>query len=116
MQSVMLADVQLSEAPEDVLTVNAARDGFIFIAPFGDGWYRVIAWDRRRELPDDAPVELEEIREITWRVLGTDHGMHDPRWMSRFHSDERQVPHYRVGRVFLAGDAAHVTPQPAVRA
>src|SRR5215212_3554653 len=106
-QSVMLADVQLSEAPEDVLTVNAARDGFIFIAPFGDGWYRVIAWDRRRELPDHAPVELEEIREIAWRVLGTDYGMHDPRWMSRFHSDERQVPHYRVGRVFLAGDAAH---------
>ena len=28
--------------------------------------------------------------------------------MSRFHSDERQVPNYRVGRVFLAGDAAHV--------
>jgi hypothetical protein len=33
--------------------------------------------------------------------------MHDPRWLSRFHSDERQVPRYRVGRVFLAGDAAH---------
>jgi hypothetical protein len=28
--------------------------------------------------------------------------------MSRFHSDERQVPRYRVGRVFLAGDAAHI--------
>jgi hypothetical protein len=27
--------------------------------------------------------------------------------MSRFHSDERQVPRYRVARVFLAGDAAH---------
>jgi 2-polyprenyl-6-methoxyphenol hydroxylase-like FAD-dependent oxidoreductase len=36
------------------------------------------------------------------------HGMHDPRWISRFHSDERQVPRYRAGRVFLAGDAAHV--------
>src|SRR5215210_1626756 len=107
-QSVMLADVRLGEAPEDVLTVNAVGDGFVFVAPFGDGWYRVIAWDRRRELPDDAPVELEEIREITLRVLGTDYGMHDPRWMSRFHSDERQIPHYRVGRVFLAGDAAHV--------
>ena len=33
--------------------------------------------------------------------------MHDPRFLSRFHSDERQVPTYRVGRVFLAGDAAH---------
>ena len=28
--------------------------------------------------------------------------------MSRFHNDERQVSQYRVGRVFLAGDAAHV--------
>ena len=107
-QSVMLADVQLSKAPEEVLTVNAAGDDFSFLAPFGDGWYRVIVWDRRRQLPDDAPVELDEIREITQRVLGTDYGMHDPRWMSRFHSDERQVTHYRVGRVFLAGDAAHV--------
>jgi 2-polyprenyl-6-methoxyphenol hydroxylase-like FAD-dependent oxidoreductase len=107
-QSVMLADVQLSEAPEEVLTVNAAGDGFSFLAPFGDGWYRVIAWDRRRQLPDDAPVELEEVRDITQRVLGTDYGMHNPRWMSRFHSDERQVTKYRVGRVFLAGDAAHV--------
>ena len=34
--------------------------------------------------------------------------MRDARWMSRFHSDERQVPRYRVGRVLLAGDAAHV--------
>jgi hypothetical protein len=34
--------------------------------------------------------------------------MHDARWTSRFHSDERQVPSYRCGRVFLAGDAAHV--------
>ena len=107
-QSVMLADVQLGEAPEEVLTVNATGDGFSFLAPFGDGWFRVIAWDRRRQLPDDAPVELDEIRDITQRVLGTDYGMHNPRWMSRFHSDERQVTKYRVGRVFLAGDAAHV--------
>lgn len=34
--------------------------------------------------------------------------MHDLRWISRFHSDERQVPRYRDRRVFLAGDAAHV--------
>ncbi|HEX6498765.1 MAG TPA: FAD-dependent monooxygenase [Micromonosporaceae bacterium] len=108
LQSIMLADVRLTDAPEDVLAVNAVGDGFAFIAPFGDGWYRVFAWDRRRQRPDTAPVDLAEIRDVTIRALGTDFGMHDPRWMSRFHSDERQVPRYRVGRVFLAGDAAHV--------
>jgi 2-polyprenyl-6-methoxyphenol hydroxylase-like FAD-dependent oxidoreductase len=107
-RSVMLADVRMSAPPAEVLTVNGGRDGFAFVAPFGDGWYRVIAWDRNRQLPDDAPVELDEIRTVTRAALGTDFGMHDARWLSRFHSDERQVPRYRVGRVFLAGDAAHV--------
>jgi 2-polyprenyl-6-methoxyphenol hydroxylase-like FAD-dependent oxidoreductase len=107
-RSVMLADVKLADAPTDTLTVNAAGDAFGFLAPFGDGWYRVIAWDKHHPLPDDAPVDLDELRATMRRALGTDFGMHDPRWTSRFHSDERQVPQYRSGRVFLAGDAAHV--------
>jgi 2-polyprenyl-6-methoxyphenol hydroxylase-like FAD-dependent oxidoreductase len=106
-KSIMLADVRLSTPPRDVLTVNAGGDVFAFIAPFGDGWYRVFAWNRCHQVGDNAPVELEEIRQVIRRALGTDFGMHDPRWLTRFHSDERQVPRYRVGRVFLAGDAAH---------
>jgi hypothetical protein len=106
-KSVMLADVRLSSPPREVLWLNAYDDGFAFVAPFGDGWYRVIAWNRLHQVGDAAPVELAEIREVTRRALGSDLGMHDPRWLSRFHSDERQVPRYRVGRVFLAGDAAH---------
>ncbi|GAA2444484.1 FAD-dependent monooxygenase [Actinomadura vinacea] len=107
-RSLMLADVRLTEAPTEVLTANASGDAFAFVVPFGDGWYRVIAWNRRHQLPDSEPASMEEIREVTRRALGTDFGMHDPRWTSRFHSDERQVPRYRVGRVFLAGDAAHI--------
>ena len=107
LRSIMLADVRLAEVPPQLLTVNGVGDGFAFLAPFGDGWYRVFAWDRRHQVPDDAPLTLEEIAEVTRRALGSDYGMHDPRWMSRFHSDERQVPQYRSGRVFLAGDAAH---------
>jgi len=108
LKSIMLADVRLTDAPAGVLAVNAVGDCFAFVAPFGDGWFRVFAWDRRNQQPDSAPLDFAEIREVTRRALGTDFGMHDPRWMSRFHSDERQVPQYRVGRVFLAGDAAHV--------
>jgi len=108
LRSVMLADVRLAEEPEDLLSISSTDAGLSFLAPFGDGWYRVIAWDRRRQLPDDAPVTLDEVRDIVRRTRHTDYGMHDARWMSRFHSDERQVERYRAGRVFLAGDAAHV--------
>ncbi|MFD3997962.1 FAD-dependent monooxygenase [Streptomyces sp. NPDC058583] len=107
-RSLVLADVRLREEPADAFSVSGSGDTFAFLAPFGDGWYRVMGWSRTRQVPDTEPVDLDEVREITRRALGTDLGMHDPRWISRFHSDERQVPSYRVGRVFLAGDAAHV--------
>lgn len=107
-RSIMLADVRLRDGGEEVIRVNAVRGCFAFVAPFGDGWFRVFAWDRSNERPATDPVEFAEIREVTRRALGTDLGMHDPRWLSRFQSDERQVPRYQVGRVFLAGDAAHV--------
>ncbi|MDN3022852.1 FAD-dependent monooxygenase [Streptomyces sp. S.PB5] len=107
-KSLFLADVRLAEPPEGVLTVDGSGDSFAMIASFGDGWYRVMGWNRRHEVPDSAPIDLDEIKEVTRRALGTDYGMHDARWLSRFHSDERQAPRYRVGRVFLAGDAAHV--------
>ncbi|MEU2287998.1 FAD-dependent monooxygenase [Streptomyces sp. NPDC013178] len=107
-RSVVLADVRLAEEPETLLTVNAVRDAFAFLVPFGDGYYRVICWYRGRDVPDDEPVGLDEVKEVTRLALGRDFGMHDARWLSRFHSDERQAPAYRVGRVFLAGDAAHV--------
>ena len=107
-RSVMLADVRLSDPPPGLLTFNANGHGLFFVVPFGDGWFRVIARDPARDLPDDAPVDIPEIAELARRVVGTDFGMQEARWTSRFHSDERQVRRYRVGGVFLAGDAAHV--------
>ncbi|MFI9262312.1 FAD-dependent monooxygenase [Streptomyces sioyaensis] len=107
-RSLVLADVRLAQEPDSPFTVNATGEAFALIGSFGDGWYRVIGWNRRHQAGDDAPVDLDEVREIARLALGGDYGMHDARWISRFHSDERQVPEYRVGRVFLAGDAAHV--------
>ncbi|QPP07160.1 NAD-binding protein [Streptomyces bathyalis] len=107
-RSIVLADVRLSDPPDTPFLVNATEDAFALIASFGGGWYRVMGWNRHRQRPDGESAGLEEVRELTLNALGSDHGMHDPRWISRFHSDERQAPRYTVGRVFLAGDAAHV--------
>ncbi|MFC7309985.1 FAD-dependent oxidoreductase [Streptomyces monticola] len=111
--SIVLADVLLSEEPDLTVAVNGSGNAFAFIIPFGDGYWRVGGWDRRRaDIPDSAPTSLDELKDITRRAFGSDYGMHDARWLSRFHSDERQVRQYRTGRVFLAGDAAH-THSPA---
>ncbi len=106
-RSIMLADVRFAQPPADVLAVRGVGEAFAFIAPFGDGWHRVFCWNRRHQVPSDAPLELAEIRKVLLKTFGTDFGLIETRWLSRFQSDERQAPTYRVGRVFLAGDAAH---------
>jgi 2-polyprenyl-6-methoxyphenol hydroxylase-like FAD-dependent oxidoreductase len=110
LKSVMLGDVRFADGPREVLTVNANRSGLAFLVPFGDGYHRVIGWnsDPERQLSEDDPADLEELRGVLKSVLGTDFGLRDARWTGRFHSDERQAPQYRAGRVLLAGDAAHV--------
>ncbi|WP_434588549.1 FAD-dependent oxidoreductase [Streptomyces sp. A5-4] len=112
-KSIVMADVLLEQEPSRSVAVRGVGDAFGFVIPFGDGYWRVGGWDRTSgDVPDSAPTDFEELRSIVARAFGSDFGMHDARWLSRFHSDERQVPSYRVGRALLAGDAAH-THSPA---
>jgi 3-(3-hydroxy-phenyl)propionate hydroxylase len=57
----------------------------------------------------DEPT-LADLRAALIRVDGTDHGVHSPRFISRFTDMTRQAVSYRAGRVLVAGDAAHVHP------
>jgi len=59
-------------------------------------------------VPLAEPVTLAEMQDAFRRIAGSDLGMGRPRWSTRFLSERRQAARYRVGRVFLAGDAAHV--------
>jgi 2-polyprenyl-6-methoxyphenol hydroxylase-like FAD-dependent oxidoreductase len=106
--SVMAADVRLHTEPPDELIGLARGPGLALLAPFGDGWYRVMAWDRRRPAPAGDAIGLDEVRLAIRQVLGTDYGLYDARWLARLGCEERLARGFGDGRVFLAGDAAHV--------
>jgi 2-polyprenyl-6-methoxyphenol hydroxylase-like FAD-dependent oxidoreductase len=84
-------------------------DSQVFYGPFREG-RGLISGQRdpsHGPPPDDAEPSLTEIQAMldTHTPGGT---MSDVTWKAYFHCDLRQADLYAVGRVFLAGDAAHV--------
>ena len=109
----LLGEVELTAAPETVAAVVAdvRRTQLRFgVGPAGDGTYRVVVPAASVAGDRSVPPTLDEVRQQLRAFAGTDFGAHAPRWLSRFGDGTRQAERYRVGRVLLAGDAAHVHP------
>jgi 2-polyprenyl-6-methoxyphenol hydroxylase-like FAD-dependent oxidoreductase len=81
--------------------------GALISVPVRGGRHRIAGVDAHHNGAAD-PFTLEALRETTIRVAGSDFGMHDPGWLSRFGNATRVARTYRSGRVLLAGDAAHM--------
>jgi 3-(3-hydroxy-phenyl)propionate hydroxylase len=61
-----------------------------------------------RQVGSASEPTLSDISEALVSIYGTDYGIHNPTWISRFTDMTRQATAYRDRRVLLAGDAAHV--------
>lgn len=79
------------------------------VGPLG-GSYRVVVPAAGVSADRTVPPTLDEVKERLRVIAGTDFGVHSPLWISRFNDSTRLAEHYRVDRVLLAGDAAHIHP------
>ncbi|HVV87363.1 MAG TPA: FAD-dependent oxidoreductase [Kofleriaceae bacterium] len=73
-----------------------------------EGEQRVRVVSVEREVRKGDTPTVDELRAALVAVHGTDFGIHDVTWISRFSDAARQAAAYRSGRVLLAGDAAHI--------
>ena len=103
-RSNLIAEVELTEEPPQGVRHDAA--GVHGLHRMEDGTVRVVVTEQQIG-PGGEPT-LRDLSEALTSVFGTDFGVHDPTWISRFTDTTRQAAAYRVGRVLLAGDAAHV--------
>jgi 2-polyprenyl-6-methoxyphenol hydroxylase-like FAD-dependent oxidoreductase len=82
-------------------------DGMFTVFPLpGSSQWRIFAAE---DGGTASPVSLELFRRLFRERTGdATTTLSNPTWMSNFTINRRMVDRYRVGRVFLAGDAAHV--------
>ncbi|MGH8778833.1 FAD-dependent monooxygenase [Paraburkholderia sp.] len=104
----LLADVELDDPPRRPVRLERHEAGLVTVLQLQRGWFRLVLTVRERLAEPGSPLTFEELRTTVNKIAGTDFGMHGPRWLSSFTDANRQADQYRVGRVFLAGDAAHI--------
>jgi 2-polyprenyl-6-methoxyphenol hydroxylase-like FAD-dependent oxidoreductase len=83
--------------------------GGVWVIP-RPGYARVMTRELTPPADPDAPVTLDQLAAAVRYVLGREVALSRPRWLTRFGNAARLAEQYRAGRVFLAGDAAHVHP------
>jgi 2-polyprenyl-6-methoxyphenol hydroxylase-like FAD-dependent oxidoreductase len=104
----ILADVVLDAPPVQPLVSMVNEAGALLVAPLGDGVHHRVVVDAPLVVALSEPVSLVELAATAARIARTNYRPRDPIWLSRFTDETRLAEHYRKGRIFLAGDAAHI--------
>lgn len=105
--SWLLADVHLTgNVATQELTMGFTRDGVFALFPIVGNRFRVLA-DIAGDSGDDPPT-LAEVQAVIDARAPVPLVASKPLWLSRFRINERKVADFRRGRVYLAGDAAHI--------
>ena len=106
--SFFLADVEITgqEAPGEELSLHLNGGDVVFMGRLTDKVVRLIV--ALHEQPKiDRDLTIDDLQMMVDHV-GVRIKIQSAEWMTPFNVTDRQAKHYRVGNVFLAGDASHI--------
>ncbi|HEX4056560.1 MAG TPA: FAD-dependent monooxygenase [Tepidisphaeraceae bacterium] len=106
-ESFALADLKLDwDGPRDRPSIYLHAGRLAAIFPMKGDLWRLVVETPVAETTGDPTIQEFQRALDEWGPPQAK--AHDAIWMSRFKISQRQVSTYRNGRVFLAGDAAHI--------
>lgn len=106
-ETFVLCDAEIEgEIAADFAHLFWSAHGVLAIFPVKKNVWRVIS-TRESGAPEAEP-ELSEIQALLDERGPGGWTLRNSTWLSKFRISERKALHYRHGRVFLAGDAAHI--------
>ncbi|GAA1559767.1 FAD-dependent oxidoreductase [Kribbella lupini] len=104
---MIVADVAVDGLDRDAWQMWRHEEGLVNLCPLPST--DVFQYQAGIAPGQDPEVSLANMQAILERRSGrTDLRLHEPEWSSLWRANIRLADHYRKGRVFLAGDAAHV--------
>ncbi|HEV8653245.1 MAG TPA: FAD-dependent monooxygenase [Actinomycetes bacterium] len=111
-QTFALADLEVDGGLDrDTAYAYLGQTGILFFFPLG----RPASWRMLGMHPtlrggerEPAQPSLEELQALADAFTGGRLRLRDPAWLTYFRLAHRHASRYRAGRIFLAGDAAHV--------
>jgi len=92
---------------DDEAAIPLSKNAFGLFFPMTNGRCRV-SGIVSEEYADKDTISFDEVNPDFAKDLKMDITLSDPEWISLYHAHHRYVAHFRKGRCFLAGDAAHV--------
>lgn len=108
-EELWLADVRLRwPLPPGEGHVFWGKSGILAAIPMRGGYHRVIAWSEETKVGAHQALSLAEVQAVADSLGPPGMVLSDPIWLASFRIHRRMVRHLRQGRVFLAGDAAHI--------
>jgi 2-polyprenyl-6-methoxyphenol hydroxylase-like FAD-dependent oxidoreductase len=104
-----LADVRLrwNERP-GTLHLFLGRGGLLGVLPLPGGLHRLVITVPGAGVGEERTPALADVERLARSAGPPDLAIEDAVWISSFRVPRRIARRFRVGRVFLAGDAAHV--------
>jgi 2-polyprenyl-6-methoxyphenol hydroxylase-like FAD-dependent oxidoreductase len=110
-QTFALADLEVDGLDRDAAHAFIGQAGIVLFFPLG----RPASWRLlgippavRRGIPEQTRPSLEELQELADAFTSGSVRLRDPVWQTYFGLQHRHASRYQAGRIFLAGDAAHV--------
>jgi 2-polyprenyl-6-methoxyphenol hydroxylase-like FAD-dependent oxidoreductase len=108
-QTLFLADVEMEwDYGSRQVSIDMTRAGFYAIFPMpGEKRFRLIG-NVPEELEGKDEISAEDVQGVLDRRSGLKTRITGLRWSSIYRTHRRMTERFRVGRVFLVGDAAHI--------
>jgi 2-polyprenyl-6-methoxyphenol hydroxylase-like FAD-dependent oxidoreductase len=104
-----LADLYLDgDVPEDELSIFIPESGLLAAFPMGNRRFRIIATEKHPVAQDAPALDLDAIQAAWSHAVSIPVRFRDLKWSSRFRINSRALKQLRHGRIFFAGDSAHI--------